>query len=352
MNKPELIVRMFNSLYGVAIGDAINWNSVFHRSFIYPFWTRRLRREIDLDQDKNNIIKTSLPFSLNQQSENFDLSPTDDTEWVSFNMINIISNNGKYDFNYIKNEWIKLSKQKSDIRGSISIISALDNINKHKYPPLSGKDNPHYFDDSAMVRSIPIVLSNFDNLEEIIDNVTKDASITNSNEGIEAACIFAELLFHSLHDNSVENYINSILSKIFSSPWIDSLVKRSLDLFITSECLFDLIPLINNKIVDNSYNYGSGAPINLAAIIALIKYYDNNFDEMVLTANAITKASDSITPLIGTVAGAMSSHSILTSQWKESIKLMKGICLPIFKDFNYLHLVEDFIQKSVIQRGE
>ncbi len=81
MNKTELASRVRNSLYGLAIGDAINWNSVFNRSFGYPFWTRRLRREIDLDQDNNNIIKTSLPFSLNQHSDNFDFSPTDDTEW-------------------------------------------------------------------------------------------------------------------------------------------------------------------------------------------------------------------------------------------------------------------------------
>ncbi len=65
MKSDDIISKARNSLYGLAIGDAINWNSVFHRSFGYPFWTRRLRREIDLDQDNNNIIKTSLPFSLN-----------------------------------------------------------------------------------------------------------------------------------------------------------------------------------------------------------------------------------------------------------------------------------------------
>lgn len=119
---------------------------------------------------------------------------------------------------------------------------------------------------------------------------------------------------------------------------------------MTSESLFDLIPLINNKVVDNSYNYGSGAPINLAIIIVLIKYYNNNFNELILVANSITKAADSLTPLIGALVGAKSSIKVLTPQWMKTIEVMKGICLPSLKDMNYLDLVEEFIQKSVIKK--
>ncbi len=352
MDKTELILKARNTLHGLAIGDAINWNSVYHRSFAYPYWTRRLRREIDLEQDTKNVIKTCLPFSLNQQPGNFNLSPTDDTEWVVFNMMNLIKKNGNYDFQIILDEWKKLSERKTEIRGSISIVSALHNISKKQYPPFSGRDNPHYFDDSAMVRSIPIVLAHRSDLDAILDNVSKDASITNSMEGIESACLYSELLYHCLNGIHYENYINTISDKIFSSKWIDSLVKRSLDMFLNSQSLFDLIPLLNNRIIDNSYNYGSAAPINLAVIIAIVKYYDDNFVELLLSANSITKAADSITPMIGALAGAKSVGSVLTPQWETAISKVKGICIPWYKDLEYLDLVEKFIEQSVLKSGE
>lgn len=347
MEYNDIKSKARNSLYGLAIGDAINWNSVYHRSFRYPFWTRRLRREIDLDQDSNNIIKSSLPFSLNQQSEGFELTPTDDTEWVVFNMQNIIANNGKYDFKKVLESWKKLSEQKSEIKGSISVISALHNLRKGNIPPITGSDNPHYFDDSAMIRSIPITISNYSDLDKIKYFVSEDASITNSLEGLETAIIFSELLFHCLNGEEYEEYINSISDKIFNSRWIGALIKRSVDLSLKTESLFDLIPLLNNKVIDHSYNYGDGAPINLAIIFALLKYFDDNFNELILTANSITKAADSITPLLGALLGAKCSNNILSPQWKNSIEHLSGICIPSLKDLNYLELVETFIETSV-----
>lgn len=349
MKSDDIISKARNSLYGLAIGDAINWNSVFHRSFGYPFWTRRLRREIDLDQDNNNIIKTSLPFSLNQQSEKFNLAPTDDTEWAVFNMQNIIANNGNYDFAKILKSWEKLAELKSEIRGSISIVGALHNIRKGIIPPISGRDNPHYFDDSAMIRSIPVILANYSDLDKIIYFVSEDASITNSLEGLETTQIYAEIMFHCLNGEGYEAYIDAISEKIFNSKWIDSLVKRSLDLFLKSESLFDLVPLLNNKLVDHSYNYGNGSPINLAIIIALLKYFDDNFSELILTANSITKAADSVTPLMGALLGAKCSTNILSPQWRNSIEYLSGLCIPSLKDLNYLELVEKFIKTSVVK---
>ena len=43
----ELQQRARNAMIGLAIGDAISWTSMFHRSVLLPLWTRRIRREMD-----------------------------------------------------------------------------------------------------------------------------------------------------------------------------------------------------------------------------------------------------------------------------------------------------------------
>ena len=48
--------RKQNAMIGLAIGDAIGWTSMFHRSFLLPPWTRRKRREIDMTSETENVI--------------------------------------------------------------------------------------------------------------------------------------------------------------------------------------------------------------------------------------------------------------------------------------------------------
>ncbi|MCK7522985.1 MAG: hypothetical protein MZV64_37560 [Ignavibacteriales bacterium] len=76
--------RAKNTMIGLAIGDAISWTSMFHRSFLFPPWTRRIRREIDTTSETEKVILVPTPFSLNQPSENFALSPTNNSEWAAF----------------------------------------------------------------------------------------------------------------------------------------------------------------------------------------------------------------------------------------------------------------------------
>ena len=76
--------RVRNSLYGLAIGDAMSWPAFYHRTYTLPFWTRRLRREIDAAQEDYQITRFPMPFSLNRPTENLQFGPTDDTEWAAF----------------------------------------------------------------------------------------------------------------------------------------------------------------------------------------------------------------------------------------------------------------------------
>ena len=90
-------IRTKNSLLGLAAGDSLSWQALYHKSYNFPFWTRRLRREIDVESETIGIIKPNLPFSLNIPSEPFKISPTDDSEWAAFTTKQLIENSGEYE---------------------------------------------------------------------------------------------------------------------------------------------------------------------------------------------------------------------------------------------------------------
>lgn len=349
MLEPKMILKCKNVLHGLAIGDALSWNALFHRSYLYPGWTRRIRREIDQESEQTNIIKTSLPFSLNQQSQNFKMCPTDDTEWVTFNLQLIKNNKGNYIYENHLDSWKKLSEIKDQIRGSVSVIAALDNISKGKYPPLSGKDNPHYFDDASMSRTIPILLSKLDDLDSALKNIELDSQITNSHEGVECALLYNRLLYYCLYDDNITNIIETVVQYIDKKLWINNVVTEALSISQNSSSVFDLVLKLNDEIVDNSYNYGSCAPINLAVILSMLYKYNNNFNEILFAANSITKVSDSVTPLLGAILGSLTEESVLTRDWENTIKFLKGICLPQLANVDYLGLVDTFFNNNLTE---
>jgi hypothetical protein len=103
----ETLKRARNTMIGLAVGDAISWSAMYHRSLLLPPWTRRIRREIETNSEEQNVILTPLPFSLNQPSDNFNISPTDDTEWASFSAKILLKNNfGDYEKSVL-DEWLQ-----------------------------------------------------------------------------------------------------------------------------------------------------------------------------------------------------------------------------------------------------
>ena len=60
----ELKIRARNAMIGLAIGDAISWSAMFHRSYLLPPWTRRIRREIDASSEATNVILQPTPFRM------------------------------------------------------------------------------------------------------------------------------------------------------------------------------------------------------------------------------------------------------------------------------------------------
>lgn len=343
MPESEIKIRLKNCLYGLAIGDSISWNSLFHKSYLYPSWTRRIRREIDANAETTNILKTSLPFSLNQPSRYLNLFPTDDTEWVSFTIESLLSNNKQFNYQERCKEWEGLSLNKDKVRGSISVIGALNNFAKGLKPPQTGRMNPHYFDDAGMIRSIPIAAMYYSKYEEAVKYSEEESSITNAYDGIFAAKSVAAFISTLLLKNDLDSAVDGAIKELPCDSWIYMKVKQGLELSDKTGSLLDLAININNKLVDKSYNYGVSAPDILSCTFALLKKFRNNFHEILFCANAVTKLSDALTPLTGALAGLLSSSNILTDDWAKAVNELHGICIPHLKGKNYLKLINELI---------
>ncbi|MDT3697128.1 MAG: ADP-ribosylglycohydrolase family protein [Ignavibacterium sp.] len=338
--------RAKNAMLGLAIGDAISWTSMFHRSVLLPHWTRRIRREIDTSSETTNVLLTPMPFSLNQPAEYFNISPTDKTEWAAFSAeILLKSNNESYEQN-IYSEWLKLVNSPDQIRGYVSTQAAITNLRSGLKPPQTGKQNPHYFDDGAMSRAVPIGIICAGLPAEAAHLAEIDASVTNSEDGVWAAQSIAVTISLVCAGESVIDATNAAYQYLPESSWIKRIVDQVM--FITEKCdsVFSILPELQNRIINREYSYGNVAPETLAIALLIAKYHGDDFEKAISTSACFAKSGETLPALVGALVGAKQSHNIANGFWLASIEKLKGISIPHFVEKNYLNIVEDLSNQA------
>ncbi len=335
--------RTKNALLGLAAGDALSWQALYHKSYNFPFWTRRLRREIDVESESVGILKPNLPFSLNIPTESFKISPTDDSEWAAFISQILIQNEGVYNFDSHIKAWKELAEDESQIKGSVAVIAALNNFKKNMMPPVTGNDNPHYFDDSSMVRAIPIGAIYAGDIDKAVECAGLEASITNSLDGIWAAQSIAAAISTACVETEIEKIISAALQPIPTNSWLYLKINEALKISKKYKSVFSALPVLHDEIIDHTYNYGSSAPDNLALTLALFVLSGGNISVGITAAASLAKTADSVPAFVGALCGTMNNEPF-EEEWVKNFTRLNGICIPSLKGKNLNTIAEQLNQ--------
>jgi ADP-ribosylglycohydrolase len=342
----EIKQRAKNAMIGLAIGDSISWTSMFHRSVLLPQWTRRIRREIDASSETTNVLLTPMPFSLNQPAKYFNISPTDKTEWAAFAAEIVLESNLKTYEQKVFNEWMKLANSQIPIRGGVSTQAAINNFKRGLKPPQTGKQNPHYFDDGAMIRAVPIGIICSGHPEEAAHLAEIDASVTNSEDGIWAAQAIASAISLICAGRSSSEAINAAYQYLPESSWIKRVVDEAMNLAEKSDSVFSILPELQNRIVNREYSYGNIAPETLALTFVIAKLQGDDFEKAISTSVCFAKSGETLPAIVGALVGAIQAQNIVSNYWLASIEKLKGISIPNFAEKNYLNIVEELSNQA------
>lgn len=329
--------RARGALVGLAVGDALTWQALFHRSHAYPFWTRRLRREIDAASEDAGVLRPQVPFSLNQPTDAFAPGPTDDTEWAAFTMRALLDADDDGLAQVSLDAWRALAEG-GDARGSVSTQAALANLRKGLGPPQSGHDNPHYFDDGACARAVPLGVRFAGEPERAASAARDEAQITNADVGVLAAQAVAAGVSVACGGGGVVDLVGAVRDQTSASGWLDRTVRQALDVADGARSGLDLVFALAADVVNREYNYGTSAPETLAVALAVTAYVGGDPERGVLGAAAVAKTADAAAPLAGAFCGALSGDAGLPRQ--PAAVPLAGLCVPALRGLDYLGLVE------------
>jgi ADP-ribosylglycohydrolase len=334
--------RARNALLGLAIGDAVGWPAMFHRSRLLPPWTRRIRREMDAQREEAGVLRVPMPFSLNQPFTAFDLCPTDDTEWAAWTIDGLLANGCSVNADWVNGQWSGLARGGTAVRGGVSTQAAFANLRNGVLPPASGRNNPHYFDDGAACRAVPIGIAYAGNPDRAAAAAAVDACVTNAEDGIWVAQSVAAAVSIACAGGSSTSAIEAARGILPVDSWSRRTVDRALRLAGKDVPSLALLPLLQ-RILNAEYSDGCVGPETLALTLAVVQRFGGLFDEAVTTAAAFAKGADALPALVGAIAGALASGTPIPPQWEGSLGPLRGICVPSLAGRDYQGLVATFV---------
>ena len=316
--------KIRGAVLGLAFGDAMSFPSTTHRLRLLN--VKRSNRMISLTQfafdQKQNTYPTV--YTHAQSVEFLAPRPTDDSEWLYFSADIHLSGVEP------KTAWTKLANSDEDLRGRTGTLMALDNLKGGKMPPESGHDNPHYFDDMAMVRSLAAALIFRGNEARVIEKTKSDAEVTHSEDGIYCALALATVATSLLSDESVDSAIAKAQKQLPDGSWSQRVVTDALNATAGAKSVTEVAYVLEEVVIDRIYSYSISAPESLALILCYLKVAKSSND--FLLAGTIHKRKlDSMPALLGAIAGLIFGDEWIPSGFIANGSDIDGVCIQSLK---------------------
>ena len=321
---------------GLILGEALSWTGLYQRSHLLPQWTRRKRREIAHQYEQDALVELSLPFALNQPPEVLKPAPGPHAEWFAFQLQVLRQGNGRYSSAKAVEAWLDLIESRHQLRLTISQHAALENLAHGKRPPISGYDNPHYFDDGACFRAIPLAVLMSGSVESLVACVGEDAAISHAEDGLWAAQAYAVTLAKLIETGDVILSLDRALTCLPNSSWVRREVELALAIAEKAETIFDLVERLAREVVNDTYNYGNSAPETVSLAFGILNFTQGDPQESLFAALTLPRTAGSVAPLVGALCGAFNPEAAASV---SSTRLL-GVSLPQFEGVDLMHLLD------------
>lgn len=309
------------AIMGAAFADSYSVPSATHHVAKLP--PRRSVRMRDLTEYADLQKQTTRPFPYTHAQPSNDLlpRPSDDCEWLYFTTSNFLAKKNPH------LAWTELAQSRDNIRARNGTKIALRNLAEGKRPPVSGHDNPHYFDDIAMIRILGIAINLHQDVVTLKKVVTQEVETTHSEDGIYCANAFAQLVASILDFDPIDKSIQAALAELPSESWSRRVVMSALHLTESDTDILSRVVTLEREVVENIYAYPVSAPETLALALSHL-HHAQTPHELLLASHLHRRNQDSLPALMGALAGLRFGCDWLPTNFLTQPHTLYGVCIP------------------------
>ncbi len=283
--------------------------------------------------DEKKQTTRPIPYTHAQAGRLLNPSPSDDSEWFAFVVKYILANKSSL------SAWQALSHENENIRARTGTKIALNNLVNGLLPPVSGHDNPHYFDDISLARAAAIALMYFNKNEEMLNKVDEDITITHSEDGLYCARALANMFATVMRGESKTLAISAAIDSLPKDSWSERLVSKGMEISRGVSNDFERAIRLEENFIEKIYAYPISAPETLGLLLAHFENTDS--PERLMHSVLLHKRKlDSLPPLAGALAGLFYGSNWLPEASKSSQISLDGVCIPDLKGITLRELAD------------
>lgn len=317
----ETIVR------GLTAGDtSSSMNADFHIYSLPPKRVNRLRilSKLADDSRQTNVPR---PFAHANPPALLHPAPGEAVEWFSFSLR---QQQSSLDENTRLAGWLELAELDPPIRTRIGTRAALLNLKRGLTPAQSGNDNPHYFDDLAMVRVLAAVATFPQDSQAALAAATADAEFTTASDGLWCARATAQLFSRLANGDAPREAVLSAIELLPNDTWSRRIAETSLEVAAASNGPIERARRLSIEVGDWIYSYPTAAPETLGFLLAHVASA-RNADDLMLGALSQPRNGATLPALAGAAAAVMFGTDWIPADLTlDSIKL-SGIAIPQYR---------------------
>lgn len=314
--------------HGLATAEALTWGALTYRAHLLPFWTRRKRREIEHDHDRDGVLEVPVPFALNQPDGALRAAPGPRAEWFVFQWRLMAANGGRYQPDAVLEAWRGLDGPPDGPdapRLSASQRAAQASLRVGVAAPRSGHDHPRYADDAGTVRALAIAAVAPHDRNVLAAAVAADAALTNAEDGVWVAQAAAAALAVLAAGAPPAAAVAAALEQLPEDSWAAERARHGLVVGGRSAGPVDLALRLDAEVANAAYSYGDAAPDVLAIALPILLRCSQQPDAALLAAVGVPRHAHAVAPLVGAWLGAAGSAP--SASGRRATTLL-GVALP------------------------
>ena len=314
------------ALLGLAMGDALGLPAEYHRH-ARAGWGRGVLWEKNVDLDRQRISRPLLPFVPGHTELN-PLCGTDDTETAATAAL-VLLEAGAHDLRSLFQEWRTHYVDTEDVWCGIAERGAVLHALEGRVPPVTGTDNPVYWDDGAVPAAVSVGLFHSGDTRKATETATEYARITHDRDGVWAAGAMA----HAIAALSAGEHLTAALSEAERTVPDDSWLRRGLERAAAivpdrAEGVFATVPSLIDAFGRPGYSHGGVAPETLPLAFAITRLVEGDLTSGLQTAALFPRQSDSLPAMVGALCGATGGDDAVPDTWRDHVDLVEGVLLP------------------------
>lgn len=251
---------------------------------------------------------------------------TDDTEFAVLTAQTLIDCGGDLTLDAVLTAWKKYILGQGGMfdRGGKPLYGAVSNIQRGILPPLSGMDNVQNDDDGAAMRIAPIGIVCTGDPERAMAMAEIESQVSHSRDGIWSAQAVAASIAVAMDGGSVDEIIEAGRRAIPDDSWLGRAMDRAMKICDENPDLMDAFHPLHEDLWTPVHSMAAEAVPQAYAVFRLT---NGDFKTGMIWAGNFGRDGDTISALVGAMAGAIHGAKVIPAEWVEKVDQPAGVCL-------------------------